>query len=425
MDNKQALNELAINGGKPIRNIFLPYGKQSINDKDIDAVCQTLKSNFLTTGPKSKEFEEKLCNNTGAKYAIAFNSGTSALMAACYCAGFNEKHEVITTAMSFVATSNCLLKTKTLPVFCDIEKGTLNIDLNKIELFIKKHYTQKKNMLINKYTGRILKGFIPVHFAGHPIQMKKLKEIAQRFSLTIIEDAAHALTSSFYADNSWQKTGSCKYSDMTMFSFHPVKHITTGEGGAITTNNIKLYKKLQMYKSHGITRDREMKINHLGDWHYEMHFLGENYRMTDISASLGISQLSKSNQFAKKRAAIASKYLNNLANCQEIELPEEKKWAQSSWHIFVIKLKLHLLKADRNTIFNALRAENIGVNIHYIPIYHHPFYQKNKLFFAENLDVTENVFNQIITIPLFPEMKQKDIMDVINAIRKVTSYYAK
>lgn len=417
------MDELAIFGGNPVRDTYLPYGRQYIDQKDINSVTKTLKSDYLTTGPSVTKFEQKIADYTGATYAVAFNSGTSALHGATFAAGLHKGHEVITTSLSFVATANCLLYQYALPVFVDINKSNLNLSYKKVKSYIRNNYIFKKSQLINKKSGRVLKGIIPVHFAGHPAKMDKFYKMAKKFNLTIIEDGAHALGSSFYSEGKWNKTGSCTFSDMTVFSFHPVKHITTAEGGIVTTNSRKLYNILIQFRSHGITRNPDRLSKNPGPWYYEMQFLGYNYRMPDLNAALGISQIQKSNIFIQKRSAIAAKYIQELSDVPQIILPKEKKWARSSWHIFVIRLKLNTLNANRKQIFKALRAENIGVNVHYIPIYKQPFYKKSRLYLADALTNTEQIYKEIITLPIYPSMNEKDINDVIEAVKKVVLYF--
>lgn len=274
------MNTLAINGGKPVRDTYLPYGQQWIDDEDIEEVVKVLKSDFLTTGPKIEEFEKKFANYIGAKYAVAISNGTAALHAACFAAGIKEGDEVITTPITFAASANCILYQGGKPVFADIDPKTYNIDIEDVERKITKK----------------TKAIIPVDFTGQPVDIDAVNDIAKKYGLIVIEDAAH----SFGAEYKDKKIGSLV--DMTTFSFHPVKHITTGEGGMITTNDDKLYNKLKLFRTHGITRDKEMLHNkEEGPWFYEQLELGYNYRMTDIQAALGISQLNKINGFLKRR----------------------------------------------------------------------------------------------------------------------------
>lgn len=395
------MNTLAINGGKPVRDTYLPYGQQWIDDEDIEEVVKVLKSDFLTTGPKIEEFEKKFANYIGAKYAVAISNGTAALHAACFAAGIKEGDEVITTPITFAASANCILYQGGKPVFADIDPKTYNIDIEDVERKITKK----------------TKAIIPVDFTGQPVDIDAVNDIAKKYGLIVIEDAAH----SFGAEYKDKKIGSLV--DMTTFSFHPVKHITTGEGGMITTNDDKLYNKLKLFRTHGITRDKEMLHNkEEGPWFYEQLELGYNYRMTDIQAALGISQLNKINGFLKRRREIAKKYDEYLKNIDGIILPYQESFSKSAWHLYVIQLELEKFKVGRKEIFEALQAENIGVNVHYIPVYYHPYYKR--LGYEKGLcPNAEKLYERIITLPLYPKMSEKDIEDVVNALDKVLKYY--
>ncbi len=392
---------LAINGGKPIRNSFLPYGHQYIDEEDIKAVEEVLKSDWITQGPKVIEFEERIAETVNAKYAVAFNSGTSALHAACFAAGINKGDEVITSPITFVASANCILYMGGIPIFADIKLDTYNIDPAEIE----------------KKISENTKAIIPVDFAGHPADLDEIFTIAKKHNLIVIEDAAHAL-GVIYKGN---KIGNL--SDMTIFSFHPVKHITTGEGGMVVTNNKEFYEKLKLFVTHGITKDKDKLLNYEGPWYYEMQELGYNYRITDFQCAHGISQLNKLDKFIKRRREIVEKYNDKLRNIEEIILPIEKPDIKSSWHIFPIRLQLDKLKESRREIFEALIAENIGVNVHYIPVYYHPYYQK--LGYKKGLcPNAEKYYEAAITLPIFPAMSNEDLEDVVNAVKKVINYYS-
>lgn len=392
--------ELALNGGKPVRERFLPYGQQWIDDDDIKSVINILKSDFITTGPTIKEFEEMVANYVGAKYAVAFSSGTAALHAACYAAGIHKNDEVITTPMTFAATSNAVLYLGGIPKFADIHEQTYNINPANIK------------PLINEQT----KAIIPVDFTGQPAQYEEIMKIAKENNLIVIEDAAHAMGASYNG----KKVGTI--ADMTMFSFHPVKHITTGEGGIITTNHDQYYEKLLYFRNHGISRDPKILREKNQPWYYEMHELGFNYRMTDIQAALGISQMKKLDSFLEKRKIIAEMYTKAFENCEIIIPPYQHSLSESSWHLYVIRLKLEKLRATRTEIFNALQKENIGVNVHYIPVYLHPYYQK--LGYSKGLcPIAERVYEEIITLPLFPKMDERDVKDVIRGVEKVLQYF--
>ncbi len=375
---------------------FISYGQQAIDEQDIKAVIETLKSDYLTQGPKIQEFEKALAQEADVRYAVAISNGTAALHAACFAAGIGEGDEVITTPMTFAASANCVLYVGAKPVFADINPSTYNIDPEDI----RRKITKKT------------KAIIPVHYTGQPCDMDEIRKIAEEYGLVIIEDAAHALG----AEYKGKKIGGIGH--MTTFSFHPVKHITTGEGGAVTTNDEDLYKKLCIFRSHGITRDPDLLLKHEGPWYYEQQELGFNYRMTDIQAALGISQLKKLAGFLQKRREYVETYDKELKNIREIILPLQADYAKSAWHIYVIQLRLELLKADRKTIFEELRKRNIGVNVHYIPVYHHPFYQR--LGYEKGLcPHAEKLYEGILTLPLHPGMTGEDQKYVVESLKEV------
>ncbi|MCF6465225.1 UDP-4-amino-4,6-dideoxy-N-acetyl-beta-L-altrosamine transaminase [Clostridium sp. Cult2] len=393
--------ELAVYGGTPVRDTYLPYGQQWIDDDDIEEVVKVLKSNYLTTGPKAGEFEQSFANYVGAKYSVAISNGTAALHAACFAASIKEGDEVITTPITFAASANCILYQGGKPVFADIDPETYNIDIKDIE---------------KKITNKT-KAIIPVDFTGQPVNIDEINDIAKKHDLIVIEDGAHSLG----AEYKGKKVGSLV--DMTTFSFHPVKHITTGEGGMITTNSKELYNKLKLFRTHGITRDREILHNKdEGPWYYEQLDLGYNYRMTDIQCALGISQLNKLDRFLGRRREIAEKYNKYLKDIDGIIIPQQAKFSNSSWHIYVIQLELEKFKVGRKEIFKALQAENIGVNVHYIPVYYHPYYKK--MGYENGIcPNAEKLYERVITIPLYPKMSDGDVEDVVMALEKVLKHY--
>ncbi|MCM3654512.1 UDP-4-amino-4,6-dideoxy-N-acetyl-beta-L-altrosamine transaminase [Metabacillus litoralis] len=394
-------DKLAIHGGKPIRDSYLPYGRQWIDDDDIEAVKSVLLSEFLTTGPMISQFEKKIAEYVGSQYAVAFSNGTAALHAACFVVGIKENDEVITSPMTFAASANCILYLGGKPVFADIDNQTYNISPHSIK------------QLITKNT----KAIIPIDFTGQPVALDEIRSIAKEHDLIVIEDAAHALGATYKG----KRIGSI--SDMTMFSFHPVKHITTGEGGIITTNNKEYYEKLIQFRSHGITRDPMALIDNQGPWYYEMQFLGFNYRMTDIQAALGLSQLKKIDEFIKIRKQFVDMYNQAFQEIKEIKIPTIQEENESSWHLYIIRLNLEKLTSNRKEIFEALQKENIGVNVHYIPVHLQPYYQQKgyKNGICPN---AEKLYEEIITLPLFPAMSKNDVMDVINGVKKVISFYS-
>ncbi|GEL78484.1 UDP-4-amino-4,6-dideoxy-N-acetyl-beta-L-altrosamine transaminase [Tenuibacillus multivorans] len=395
-------NQLAYHGGAPVRESFLPYGRQFIDEQDIQSIVQVLRSDYLTTGPTIQRLEEELAGYVQAKYTVLFSSGTAALHAACYAAGIENGDEVITTPMTFAASANSVLYNGGTPIFADIDPDTYNISPQAIK------------SQINDKT----KAIMPVDFTGLPCDYDAIRSIADEYGLTVIEDAAHALGAQYKN----QPIGSL--SDMTIFSFHPVKHMTTGEGGAVATNNLAFYEKLKQFRTHGITKNREQLLDDHGPWYYEMQFLGFNYRMTDLQAALGLSQLNKLDDFIRRRKQIVVTYQESFQHMKTITTPEELTGYESSWHLYVMRLKHQHLYASRRTIFKALQAENIGVNVHYIPVYYHPYYLQ--LGYRKGIcPHAEQLYETIITLPLFPAMSDGDVADVIEAVQKVITYYSK
>ena len=394
---------LAINGGKPVRDSYLSYGKQLIDENDIKNVIDILNGDYLTTGPTVNKFEKMVCDYVGSKYAVAFSSGTSALHAACFVAGINSGDEVITTPMTFAASANCILYCKGKPVFADINPNTYNIDICEIE---------------KKITNKT-KAIIPVHFTGQSVDLDPILDLAKKYNLIVIEDAAHALGTKY--------KGRCvgSISDMTMFSFHPVKTVTTAEGGMITTNSKELYEKLLLFRTHGITRNKNLMTNkHEGPWYYEQIDLGYNYRITDLQCALGISQMNKLDSFIKRRKELVRMYNEHLSSIEGIILQKEEDFSDTSRHLYIIRLELDKFKVGRKQIFEALIAENIGVNVHYLPVYLHPYYQKLG-YKKGTCPNAESLYDSMITLPLYPAMSNNDFYDVINALNKVLDFHRK
>lgn len=395
--------ELAINGGNPVRDKYLSYGCQIIDEDDIKSVIDVLKGSYLTTGPSVKLFEEKVADYVGCKYAVAVSNGTAALHAACYAAGIKPGDEVITTPMTFAASANCVLYCGGKPVFADINPDTYNIDPKEIE---------------KKITSKT-KAIIPVDFTGQVVDLDKIREIADRYNLLIIEDAAHAIGTKYKGE----KVGNI--SDMTEFSFHPVKTMTTGEGGLITTNSKELYDRLVLFRTHGITREKEFLSNkEEGPWYYEQIDLGYNYRITDIQCALGISQLNKLDKFIERRKELVKIYNEELSKIDGVILQKEEDFSDTARHLYIIKLELEKFKVGRKEIFEALQGENIGVNVHYLPVYLQPYYKK--LGYEEGLcPKAEDLYNRMITLPLHVNMSDEDLKDVVSAVNKVLNYYRK
>jgi len=393
----------AIEGGNPVRKQFLPYGTQWLGKEEIDEVVDSLKSNWITTGPKMRLFEEKFKNYIGSKFTVAVNSGTAALHISTSTINIQPGDEVITTPLTFVASANCIVYRGGTPIFADIKKDTYNIDPNEI----KKKITSKT------------KAIIPVHLTGQPCDMDEILEIADEHDLYVIEDAAHAID----AEYKGRKIGTL--GDLTIFSFHPVKNITTAEGGMVTTNDDDFYEKLLMFRTHGISKDAEKRFGKSGGYYYDMRYLGFRYNLSELHAALGIHQLKKLKSFQKRRREIVEIYNKEFQDFDEIIIPYKKDNVKHSWHLYIIQLEIEKLRVDRDYIFKALREENIGVNVHYIPVHYHSYYQKKFGLKKSILPNVEWLFPRILTIPLFPKMTNDDVYDVINALDKIITYYRK
>lgn len=394
---------LAIFGGPSVRTEPLGYGRQYVDEADIAKVVEVLKSPYLTTGPEIRKLEEKLCAITGAKYAVVLSNGTAALHAACSAAGVSSGDEVITTSMTFAASANCALYCGAKPVFADINPETYNISPESIR---------------EKITAKT-KAVVAVDFTGQAVEIDAIQKICKEHNLIFIEDAAHSIGTKYH--------GTCvgSLADMTCFSFHPVKTVTAGEGGAVLTNSKELYDKLCLFRSHGITRDNAQMMHPTDEgWYYEQVDLGFNYRMTDFQAALLSSQLDKLPAFSARRKEIVKMYDAAFSAVPEVTLQKEIPESDTTRHIYILRFNLSMLKASRKEIFDALWAEGIHCNVHYIPVYYHPYYQK--LGYAKGLcPNAEALYEEIITLPLFYSMSDADAADVITAVKKVVSWYRK
>lgn len=391
---------LAIHGGPPVRKTLLPYGHQSIDETDIQAVVDCLRSDWLTTGPTVAEFEEAFAARTGARHAVSFSSGTAALHAAAFTAGLKNGDEAITSPLTFVATANCVLYQGAVPVFADVSPDTLNLD------------PEQAAARITPRTRAIL----PVDYAGHPSDLDPILELAVRNGLVVIEDACHALG----AEYKGRRVGSLAH--LTVFSFHPVKHITTGEGGMVTTDNAKFAETLRRFRNHGINSDARQRQSQ-GQWHYEMVLLGFNYRLPDIACALGIAQLQKLEANLARRRQIAARYNAAFREMPEVAPPSVRGHAKPAWHLYPVRLDGARLRADRGEVFRALRAENIGVNVHYIPVHRHPYYGEHFGYRGGEFPVAEEAYERLVSLPMFPGMNDQDVEDVIRAVEKVVSHF--
>lgn len=395
------MDKPAICGGSPIRDTKIFYGHQYIDEDDIQAVVDVLKSDYLTCGPKIAELEDKLCQVTGAKYAVVCSNGTAALHIACLAAGVGKGDEVITTPITFAASANCALYCGAKPVFADINEETYNIDPANVEA------------LTNDKT----KAVVAVDFTGQSVELDRLLNYCHKNGLVLIEDGAHVIGTRY--------NGKCNGSiaDMTTLSFHPVKTVTSGEGGAVLTNSEDYYKKLLLYRAHGITRNREqMKHEPDGPWYYEQVALGMNYRMTDMQAALLISQLDKLPMFSKRRKEIVKAYDEAFGKLPQIIVQKEIPESDTTRHLYILRLNLSELRIDRKQFFDALSAENICCNVHYIPTYYFPYYEE--LGYKRGLcPKAEKLYEEIISLPLYYAMTDKDVQDVIGAVKKIAEYY--
>ena len=378
---------------------FIGYGKQWIDQDDIDSVVGVLKSDYLTQGPAVEQFEKNICDYTGAKFCVAVSNATAALHIAVKALKINKGMEGITTPNTFVASSNCLIYNNLKPVFADIETDSYNINPDEI----KKQITDKTQIII------------PVHFAGRPCKMDNIKKTADKNNLFIIEDASHSIGSE-YSDGS--KVGNCRFSDMTVFSFHPVKTMTTGEGGAVTTNNKNLFEKLLLFRSHGITRDENKISENPGPWYYEMQELGFNYRITDIQAALGISQLNKVDDFKKRRIEIIKKYNNAFSRLDWLKIPL-KDTGTTCFHLYVVQIDFDKIGKLRKDVMTELRNKNIGTQVHYIPVHLQPYYRNNYGYKNGDFPVVEKYYSRTLSLPLYPRMNDSEVEYIISNVKEI------
>ena len=379
---------------------MIGYGHQYIDDADIQAVVNVLKSDYLTQGPAVAKFEQEICRITGAKYCVSVSNATAGLHIAVAALELDEGSEGITSPNTFLASSNCMIYNNVKPVFADINPVSYNIDPAEIE----------------KYISNKTKLLIPVHFAGLPCEMDKISAIAKEHNFYVIEDAAHAIGSQ-YADGSC--VGNCKYSDMTVFSFHPVKTITTGEGGAVTTNDEKLYQKLLILRSHGVTKDEKLLTKNPGSWYYEMHSLGFNYRMTDIQAALGYSQLQKLDSFKKRRREVVAMYNKAFAGMKYLKTPTEPEDVSSCFHLYAIQIDFSGPGKTRTQVMAELRKKGIGTQVHYIPVPTQPFYKGTYGYKDGDYPKAEKYYEQELSLPLYPVLSDNDVNMVISAVKEV------
>jgi UDP-4-amino-4,6-dideoxy-N-acetyl-beta-L-altrosamine transaminase len=402
-------SSLALEGGKPVRDSWLPYGHQLIDQADITAVTEALKSDFLTQGPRIKQFEDSIAKAVGVKYAVAISNGTAALHAAYYSAGITSGDLIITAPITFAATSNAALYLGARPLFADVDPSTGLIDVDSVA------------KLLKSSEGKKVKAVVGIDFAGQPCHYRELETLAANHGIPFIVDAAHSLGATYQG----QKAGFAGI--LSTMSFHPVKSITTGEGGVILTNDDKLNDKLLLFRSHGITKAKDKLTRDEGPWYHEMQELGYNYRMCDIQAALGTSQMAKLPDFVKRRREIATLYRTKLANHPHYQCATAHDDRESAYHLFPILVKDTLYAINRRYVFEALHAENIGVQVHYIPTYQMPYYQNevNDRDWASLCPGAEEFYQREIGLPIFPAMTDSDVDDVVKALNKIASHLPK
>ena len=390
-------DRLAIDGGTPVRARLLPYGKQTIDADDERAVLDVLRSDFLTTGPKVEAFEEAVAALTGARHAVAFSNGTAALHGAAHAAGLKSGDDAITTPLTFAATANCVRYVGASPRFADVRPDTLNIDPARVREAI----------------TPATRALLPVDYTGAPADLDDCLAIAKAHQLVVIEDAAHALGATYKG----RPVGSI--ADMTTFSFHPVKHVTTGEGGMVATNDAEFAARLRRFRNHGMTADVAARAAR-GSWFYDIVETGMNYRLTDLQCALGLSQLKKLPAWLRRRREIAAAY-DGALTMPEVRRPVVPADRESAWHLYVVRIDCRGLRVDRAAVFAALRAENIGVNVHYIPVHLHSAY--GGVAARGSFPIAERAYDEMITLPIWPGMTDADVDDVVTAVHRVVHAY--
>lgn len=391
----------ALENGKPVRDEFLPFAQPWITNEEIDEVVTVLKSGWLTTGPKTLEFESRFKEYIGAKQAVAVNSCTGGLHISLAVLDIGEGHEVITSSLTFAATANVAVIRGAKPVFVDVRKDTFNMDPEKIEAAITKR----------------TKAIIPVHYGGQPCDMDAIMEVAKHYDLYVIEDASHAVG----AEYNGKRIGTI--GNLNCFSFYANKNMTTGEGGMVTTEDGKLADEMRKWRLHGISKDAWNRYGRTGSWYYEVEHAGFKYNMMDIQAAIGLVQLKKLNGFIEMRQKYAHYLTERLSDLPELRLPVEKENVRHVWYLYPILIRTEMLRIDRNRFIEALAAENIGTSVHFIPLHLHPFYKKTFGYKEGDFPNAEYIYQGLISLPMYPKMTQKDLDDVTKAVTKIVSYY--
>jgi len=395
------MDKPAIIGGVPVRKNFLPPFRPYLGEEEIQEVTDTIRSGWLTVGPKTNKFEEMFKEYVGSKYAVSTSSCTAALHLALVAFGVSSGDEVITVPFTFTSTVNVILHQQAKPVFVDIEMGTYTIDVNQIE---------------EKITEKT-KAIIPVHYAGHPAEMDRIMKIAKQYELSVIEDAAHAIG----AEYKGRKIGTI--GDVTCFSFYATKNLATGEGGMVTTDAKEIADKIRLLRLHGISKDAWKRYTSEGSWYYEVIYPGYKYNMTDIQAAIGIHQLKKLEKMQKRREDIAKIYHEAFENMDTITTPVVKNHVRHAWHLYPILIETKKLRIDRNQFIEALKAENVGTSVHFIPVHLHPCYRKRFGFKEGDFPVSEYVYEREVSLPIYPSMTGDEVEDVILAVKKIVNHY--
>jgi dTDP-4-amino-4,6-dideoxygalactose transaminase len=401
--SEEVVEKPAIEGGRPVRRTFLPFCQPSISEEEIEEVSEVLRSGWLTSGPKVIEFEEHFKEYIGCDEAIATNSCTAGLHLSLLALDIGKGNEVITTPLTFASTANVVVNVGASPILVDIEKETLNIDPEKIL----------------DATSNDTRAIMPVHYAGNPCDLKRTMRIADEKGIEIIEDAAHAV-GAMYGKKMIGTIGKT-----TSFSFYATKNMTTGEGGMVTTNDGDLAERIRILRVHGMDRDAWKRYDKGGNWYYEVKYAGHKYNMTDVQAALGLVQLRKLEEYNAKRLEMAEYLTRRLQGVSNVEIPSTTEDAERVWHLYPILIEIESLQIDRDEFIKAMLSENIGVSVHFIPIYRHPFYQKSFNFKKEDFPVSEWAYERLVSLPIYPMMKKDDLDDVLIATEKILNHYAR
>lgn len=382
---------------------FLPYAKQSIDSEDVLEVSKALTSGIITRGERVEAFEKAFAEYCGAKHAVAFSSGSAALVAACHAGQIGPRDRFITTPNTFVATVGAGIHCGANPIFVDIDRSTGNLDLEQVEINLKQPISRGKAVVI------------PVHFSGIPVDMRRLDRMISHPDCVVIEDAAHALGSTY---KEGQKVGSCAYSQMTIFSFHPAKTMTTGEGGMVTTNDDDLNHRLRRFRNNGIERDPIYLEEAPSPWYYEVHEISNNFNFTELQGALGLSQLKRLNSFAAKRRELVQAYRDQLRDFPHLRVFTSELDAQSVFHLLVVQIDFAACKTDRTAVMNKLRDKGIGTQVHYIPVYRHPYFRKKFGDISEYFPQMEGYYSQALSLPLYYDLRLEDVERVVGALRE-------